>query len=68
LGSAYDRAEFLQQRREMMQRWADYCDALRDGSKPSRSKNQAGVRRETAMPDRRSRIHASAQPPGWTRI
>jgi integrase len=31
LGSAYDRAEFLQQRREMMQKWADYCDLLRDG-------------------------------------
>jgi integrase len=33
LGSAYDRAEFLQQRREVMQVWADYCDALRDGAK-----------------------------------
>ena len=30
LGSAYDRAEFLQQRREMMQQWADYCDLLRE--------------------------------------
>lgn len=29
LGAAYDRADFVRQRREMMQRWADYLDALR---------------------------------------
>jgi integrase len=29
LGSAYDRAEYIPQRREMMQRWADYLDKLR---------------------------------------
>ena len=29
LGSAYDRAEFMQQRREMMVIWADYLDVLR---------------------------------------
>jgi integrase len=28
LGMAYDRAEFVQQRRELMQRWADYLDEL----------------------------------------
>lgn len=32
LGSAYDRAEYMQQRREMMQRWADYLDKLRVGA------------------------------------
>lgn len=32
LGSAYDRAEYLTQRREMMQRWADYLDKLREGA------------------------------------
>lgn len=32
LGSAYDRAEFLEQRREMMQKWADYLDTLRKGA------------------------------------
>lgn len=32
LGSAYDRAEYLPQRREMMQRWADYLDQLRTGA------------------------------------
>jgi len=29
LGSAYDRAEYLAQRRQMMQTWADYLDQLR---------------------------------------
>jgi integrase len=28
LGMAYDRAEFMAQRRQMMQRWADYLDSL----------------------------------------
>ena len=32
LGSAYDRAEYLAQRREMMQRWADYLEKLRVGA------------------------------------
>jgi integrase len=30
LGAAYDRAEFVTQRRAMMNEWADYLDALRD--------------------------------------
>lgn len=33
LGSAYDRAEYLEQRRRMMQTWADYLDQLRLGGK-----------------------------------
>ena len=32
LGMAYDRAEFMQQRRVMMQTWANYLDALRNGA------------------------------------
>lgn len=32
LGSAYDRAEFMEQRRTMMQTWADYLDQLRQGA------------------------------------
>jgi len=32
LGGAYDRAEFLEQRRDMMKAWADYLDRLRDGA------------------------------------
>ena len=31
LGSAYDRAEYMGQRRQMMQTWADYLDRLRKG-------------------------------------
>ena len=33
LGSAYDRAEYMQQRQQMMQTWADYLDQLRAGAK-----------------------------------
>lgn len=33
LGSAYDRAEYMEQRRLMMQTWADYLDQLRAGAK-----------------------------------
>ena len=36
LGSAYDRAEFMDQRRRMMQKWADYLDKLRDEAKSPR--------------------------------
>jgi integrase len=32
LGMAYDRAEFMEQRRLMMVAWADYLDRLRDGA------------------------------------
>jgi integrase len=32
LGSAYDRAEYLPQRQQMMQTWADYLDKLRTGA------------------------------------
>jgi len=32
LGSAYDRAEFMDQRRKMMLEWADYLDKLRIGA------------------------------------
>jgi len=32
LGSAYDRADYMEQRREMMQRWADYLDKIRIGA------------------------------------
>lgn len=31
-GEAYDRAKYLKQRREMMQRWADYLDQLKAGA------------------------------------
>lgn len=32
LGAAYDRAEYMEQRRAMMQTWADYLDQLRAGA------------------------------------
>ncbi len=32
LGAAYDRAQYLAQRRTMMQTWADYLDLLREGA------------------------------------
>jgi integrase len=32
LGRAYNRTQFLEQRREVMARWADYIDRLRDGA------------------------------------
>lgn len=32
LGAAYDRAEYLEQRRQIMQTWADYLDRLRSGA------------------------------------
>ena len=32
LGAAYDRAEFMEQRRRMMREWADYLDKLRRGA------------------------------------
>lgn len=32
LGMAYDRAEFVEQRRQMMGAWADYLDKLREGA------------------------------------
>ncbi len=31
LGRAYNRTEFIEQRRNMMQTWADYLDSLREG-------------------------------------
>lgn len=32
LGAAYDRAEFIEQRRRMMVQWADYLESLRTGT------------------------------------
>ena len=32
LGRAYDRTGFVEQRREMLQLWADYLDKLRKGA------------------------------------
>jgi integrase len=42
LGRAYNRTEFLKQRREMLQTWADYLDQLRSGKDtvPRKSRRQ----------------------------
>lgn len=39
-GTAYGRFEFLEDRTEMMQTWADYLDALRNGNDVTRFKNR----------------------------
>ena len=31
-GRAYNRTSYLEDRRQMMQRWADYLDSLREGA------------------------------------
>ena len=41
LGSAYNRTEFVAQRRTMMQTWADYLDRLRKGGEVVRSGRHA---------------------------
>ncbi len=44
LGAAYDRAEFMEQRRTMMRTWADYLDKLKAGADviPFKSVGQRG--------------------------
>ncbi len=37
LHHAYDRAQYVEQRIQMMQCWSDYCSALADGVEPSRA-------------------------------
>lgn len=41
----YNKAEYLDQRREMLQAWADYCDALKAGAKvtPINSKSKTAA-------------------------
>ena len=41
LGMAYDRAEFMDQRRQMMVTWADYLDRLRTGAQVIRMPTRA---------------------------
>ena len=33
LGGAYNRTKFIEQRKDMMQRWSDYLDELKIGAK-----------------------------------
>lgn len=39
LGDTYDRTRFIEQRRKMVQAWADFLDGLRDGPAPSTGDN-----------------------------
>lgn len=41
LGTAYERAQFLKDRKVMMQRWADYLDTLKAGAKVIQFSNEA---------------------------
>jgi integrase len=41
LGMAYDRAEYMAQRHELMTQWADYLDRLREGAKVIRLPERA---------------------------
>ncbi len=49
LGRAYNRTEFLEQRRKMLQTWADYLDKLRTGAE--------------IIPIKRSRIRSTGRTP-----
>jgi integrase len=49
LGRAYNRTEFLEQRRKMLQTWADHLDRLRDGAE--------------IIPIKRSRARVVGRPP-----
>lgn len=51
-GRAYNRTSFLAQRREMMQRWADWCDEVR--LQTSAARPTAGARRPRAASSSRS--------------
>ena len=51
LGEAYNRTRFIEERREMMQAYADYLDALRErrgGSRPTRRSGAGKGRRRAA--------------------
>lgn len=43
LGAAYDRAEFMSQRRIMMQQWADYLEELQASDSGSKSRRRKGA-------------------------
>lgn len=53
LGRAYNRTEFLEQRRKMLQTWADYLDTLRKGAEviPFKRTNSRSVKGGRADPN-----------------
>jgi hypothetical protein len=42
LGRAYNRTQYLDQRRDVMTKWADYVDTLRNGAQVPPFKNRGG--------------------------
>jgi hypothetical protein len=54
LGRAYNRTEFLEQRRKMIQTWADYLDKLRTGAEVISIGRPQGRVRAKARPSTRS--------------
>ena len=62
LGRAYNRTEFLEQRRKMLQTWADYLDNLREGAdvipvKRKATRSQEVEHRQVHMPIERVRLN-----------
>ena len=58
LGRAYNRTEFIEQRREMLQAWADYLDELRTDVDVSRPASRA----KTSRPKRVRGLSSSQRP------
>jgi hypothetical protein len=54
LGRAYNRTEFLEQRRKMLQTWAEYLDKLRDGAE--------------IIPIKRARKRLAGRPPELNKV
>jgi hypothetical protein len=51
-GTAYNRTAFLDERRKMMQHWADYLDELRDGPEAKATRQQEEADRLHGEDDR----------------
>ncbi len=67
LGRAYNRTEFVEQRREMLQTWADYLDPLRNGKDTLPPKRRRAPTRHAwsrAVKDR-ARQQELSYPPKW---
>lgn len=57
----YNKAQYLPERRKMMQVWADYLDGLRDGKKSRRAAHGAASVRERTPHNR-----GGGRGTGWT--
>jgi integrase len=61
LGTAYDRAEFMVQRRQMMATWADYLEQLRSGvTKSARTAGRQKMKAEVVVAGTASARHRTA--------